>query len=386
MSLRTLLLLIFALVVSAGTAFFAKSYLASLTPAAQVVEAPSKPAVQVLVARRDMIAGTFLGQDNTQWKAWPEDSVDPEMLTDKDVSIADIEGSVIRQAASKGQPLLRRLVIDPQERGFLAAVLTPGMRAISVPVENFTAVSGFIFPGDSVDVIARFSIRSERRYGESSGARYSAVTALEGVRVLAMDQKTENLENEVKVAETATLEVTPKEAEKIALILEWGTFTLALNSLSDSQAVLDQAEDWWRRRGRDRRTALDPSHDAIPGDQMVRTLPIAFAQSPALAPTPETPWAASEEWVEETGDGPAAPDSAVTPVASSVDYPISPGNVQTMDLSVSHDVDRNYTMDWELFTINGVDMVKVQNYLARNTRQAKPVYILRGSRATRRSF
>ena len=143
----------------------------------------------------------------------------------------DFIGAVVRAAIAAGQPVSEARVVHAGDRGFLAAVLTPGRRAVSVPVNATTGISGFVFPGDWVDVVLTVRMRSKDENGQSE-TRFFSETLLTDIRVLAIDQKVENEDGTVTVAKTATLEVEPKQAEIVAISLEMGSLSLSLHSLA----------------------------------------------------------------------------------------------------------------------------------------------------------
>jgi pilus assembly protein CpaB len=112
-------------------------------------------------------------------------------------------------------------------------VLTRGNRAITVPISATSGNAGFVFPGDLVDVIltAKYSDTPDK----NDNGNFYAATLLESVRVLAIDQKTEYNKGDAAVGKTATLEVTPKQAEIIALSLQMGQLQLSLRSLNGQE-------------------------------------------------------------------------------------------------------------------------------------------------------
>jgi pilus assembly protein CpaB len=146
----------------------------------------------------------------------------------------------VRYPITAGQPLTVGALVKPGDRGFLAAALGPGMRAVTVPVSERTGVAGFIFPGDRVDLMLTQTVEGEGRPLKTSE------TVLRNLRVLATDQSTEQVTNEqgktvVRNFNTVTLEVTPKLAEKVAVAQTLGTLSLVLRSLADNQAELERA-------------------------------------------------------------------------------------------------------------------------------------------------
>lgn len=254
LSLRNILLLVVALVFAAGTSLYVKSWLeAERTAMAQnrktEIQIVTTAAAEVLVAGTDMPAGTFLRPGNLEWHAWPEDGVHKSFIvkpTDGERGKDDVdprkalEGAVVRVALRAGEPVTKVRVVHPGERGFLAAVLEPGFRAVTVPVDATTGIAGFVFPGDWVDVLMTMKMRDEREGARQQ--RYFAQTVLKKVRILAVDQIVDKEKGAAVVAKTATLEVTPKEAERVAIALEMGRITLSLNSLGQAQSELVHQE------------------------------------------------------------------------------------------------------------------------------------------------
>lgn len=245
MVLRNFLLISVALAVSATTAIFTKNWLATERAgiAAQVELEAAVPATStglVLVAKREAPAGTFLKPEDLEWVTWPEDGVVDAFIQEGDLTIEDLGGAVVRMDVHAGQPFAESFVVFPGDRGFLAAVLEPGARAVSVPVNATTGISGFIFPGDKVDVLLTVALQSEANGQKQT--RYLSETVLQEIRVLAIDQAAQNVEGKAELAKTATLEVTPKQAETIAIALQMGALSLSLNSLG-YVGVTPEADD-----------------------------------------------------------------------------------------------------------------------------------------------
>lgn len=235
MTLRSILFLVLALLIAGATALYARNWMAAQRAPVPVAEAP-KPAVnetQVLVASGPVSAGTFLKAEHLRWQSWPAGGVaEGYVLKDKRES-KDFIGAVVRQAISPGQPITETLLVRPGDRGFLAAVLTPGMRAVSVPVNATSGISGFVFPGDWVDLL--LTAKYQESVNSQSGGnptRHISQTLLGNIRVLAIDQQVDTGKGQPVLAKTATLEVTPKQAERIALALDMGSLSLSLRSLA----------------------------------------------------------------------------------------------------------------------------------------------------------
>lgn len=238
MDRKKLALLLVALIIAIGTALAARSMFAgNSTPDATAAAVPQGP--KVLVAQRGLPVGTIITAESISFQQWPEELVQDAYFLDGESDISKLLGTVVRYQISAGEPVTQGSLVSPGDRGFLAAALGPGMRAVTVPVSAKTGVAGFVFPGDRVDLVLTQTIK-----GEDSDLK-SAETFLRNLRVLATDQSAtqETVEGKTVVREfrTVTLEVTPKMAEKVAVAQTIGTLSLSLRSIADNQTELDRA-------------------------------------------------------------------------------------------------------------------------------------------------
>ena len=241
MDKKKLMLLVAALVIAVGTALAARSLFAEgsapQVAAAPVEAAPTGP--KVLVAQRALPVGTIITQDSISFQAWPKEMVQDAYFLDGEADMSKLLGTVVRFPITAGEPVTQGALVSPGDRGFLAAALGPGMRAVTITVSAKTGVAGFVFPGDRVDLMLTQSVSGE---GEALRA---AETILKNLRVLATDQSTESVISEgktvVRAFRTVTLEVTPRIAEKIAVADTIGTLSLSLRSIADNQSELDRA-------------------------------------------------------------------------------------------------------------------------------------------------
>lgn len=239
MDRKKLVLLLGALVVAIGTAFAARSMFAE-GAAPEATAAPVQTGPKVLVAQRALPAGTIITADALGYQPWPEELVRDAYFLDGESDVNKLLGTVVRFPITAGEPVTQGALVSPGDRGFLAAALGPGMRAVTVPVSDRTGVAGFVFPGDRVDLVLTQTVEGDGR------PLMAAETVLRNLRVLATDQSTETQENEegktvVKAFRTVTLEVTPKIAEKIAVAQSVGTLSLVLRSLADNEVELERA-------------------------------------------------------------------------------------------------------------------------------------------------
>lgn len=238
MDKKKLMLLAIALLVAVGTAFAARTlFSGASTPEASAAVTPTGP--KVLVAQRALPVGTIITADAVNFQAWPKELVKDAYFLDGEADITKLLGTVVRFPITAGQPVTQGALVAPGDRGFLAAALGPGMRAITIPVSAKTGVGGFIFPGDRVDLMLTQTVP-----GGEGQALNASETILRNLRVLATDQSTESEtvdgKTVVRAIRTVTLEVTPRIAEKVTVAQNIGSLSLSLRSLADSQAQLER--------------------------------------------------------------------------------------------------------------------------------------------------
>jgi len=242
MDRKKLVLLVAAMVVAIGTALGARSMFAgAATPQVEAVTAPQMQGPKVLVANRALPVGTIITADSVAFQQWPQELLQDAYFVEGTTDVSNLLGTVVRHPVTAGEPVTQGSLVAPGDRGFLAAALGPGMRAVTVPVSGPTGVGGFVFPGDRVDVMLTQSVS-----GEGGPALNAAETILRNLRVLATDQSTESTTGEdgktvVSEFRTVTIEVTPRIAEKIAVAQTIGTISLSLRSIADSGSELERA-------------------------------------------------------------------------------------------------------------------------------------------------
>jgi pilus assembly protein CpaB len=241
MDRKKLVLLLGALVIAIGTALAARSMFAGAAAPEVEAAAPVPQGPKVLVAQRAMPAGTIITADALNFQQWPKELVQDAYFLDGESDIAQLLGTVVRHPITAGEPVTQGSLVRPGDRGFLAAALGPGMRAVTVPVSANTGVAGFVFPGDRVDLVLTQTVT-----GEEGAPLKAAETVLRNLRVLATDQTTNQVKTEdgrtvVRGFKTVTIEVTPKIAEKVAVAQTIGTLSLALRSIADNQVELERA-------------------------------------------------------------------------------------------------------------------------------------------------
>jgi pilus assembly protein CpaB len=204
---------------------------------------PPPPAVQIdtveiLVAKADINMGQVVAAQDIQWQVWPLSAANANFLrkTDRPDAIQQLTGSIARAPFVSGEPIREAKLIKANGSGFMAALLPSGMRAVSTEISAETGAGGFILPNDRVDVLLT---RRDREAEKATGVEaHLSETILTNIRVLAIDQAIEEKNGQrVVVGKTATLELSPRQAETLAVSRQRGTLSLALRSLIDANAT-----------------------------------------------------------------------------------------------------------------------------------------------------
>ncbi|GGB57352.1 Flp pilus assembly protein CpaB [Roseibium aquae] len=232
------------LIVALGAGLIAARMVMTSGPSDQasvVQPAPAVEETEVLVAAADIPLGGKLSGSSLAWKAWPNDFLPSGVITrEADPDAADVYvGQIAKAPIYKGEPVRSERLIDT-DKGFMAAILPKGKRAIAVSVEAETTAGGFILPGDKVDLILT---------QELDAGQVTSKTIIGNVRVLAIDGTTagEKDDKNLSPQRTATLELTLEQSEVVARAQQLGTISLALRSAQDSAD--EAAETVERRRG-----------------------------------------------------------------------------------------------------------------------------------------
>ena len=234
-----------------GGVFVMRYILPDQQPEQVQAAVPAEPAVKepelrmVLAAARDLPVGTLLGEED-----WKNLGIEVDLVRRGHIAAGGAEGTempfgyVVREAVADGVPLTWQSLVGPRQRGFLAAVLNSGMRAITVRLGAGTRHSGWVDPGDRVDVV--LTARMRRGGPENVLSR----TILEDVRVLAVDRRIGSAAasaqggGEVTRTEivTATLEVLPAQTGLLALGEYEGELALAVRPLAEAGQRTDRGE------------------------------------------------------------------------------------------------------------------------------------------------
>jgi pilus assembly protein CpaB len=191
--------------------------------------------VDVLVARSDIQMGQAVQPGDIQWQPWPTSAATGNFIrkNDRPNAIENLAGNIARVPFVAGEPIREAKLVNAKGSGFMAAILPKGMRAVSTQISAETGAGGFILPNDHVDVILS---RRDREAEKSAGSEvHVSEIVLSNIRILAIDQNVEEQGGKkVVVGKTATLELSPAQAETLALSQSLGTLSLALRSITDA--------------------------------------------------------------------------------------------------------------------------------------------------------
>ncbi len=211
-------------------------------PIAIAVAAEKAPSTQVLVAARAIPLGTLLQSSDLVWKTVAPGELHPGNLARGEANEAEFFGAIACRDFAEGEALIASDILKHNDRRFLAAVLKPGNRAISIAVDATQSASGLILPDNHVDIILTQSLTDTADKKRAVGE-----TILTNVRVIAVDQAlsqslTRSVERssavnslsspaESKMPRTVTLEVTERQAERIFVAVQMGTLQLSVRPL-----------------------------------------------------------------------------------------------------------------------------------------------------------
>ncbi|WP_428627145.1 Flp pilus assembly protein CpaB [Sphingopyxis sp.] len=246
MDTRKIMLIVGALVIAIGAAFGVNQMMrGASTPEARAAAAPEITGPMILVATRQLPVGTIIGPDSFRFQPWPKELVEKAYFMKEKTDVNTLVGTVVRYPITAGQPLTQGALVHPDDRGFLAAALGPGMRAVTVKVSQEQGVAGFVFPGDRVDVLLAQTIEVKEGSAYPDDQIFTAETIVRNVRVLATDQRydaeDETGKTPVRTFGSVTLEATPDLAERIAVAQSMGKLSLALRPLAESSGELEAA-------------------------------------------------------------------------------------------------------------------------------------------------
>jgi pilus assembly protein CpaB len=229
MNRSRLIVLSVAALMSGVAAFLARGFLGGGTEPTKAQSA-AVSTVGVLVASSNIEPGKPVMPDMVRWQNWPKSSVDSTFLTQDANPNSDqiVKGTVARASILSGEPLTNIKIVHSDATGIMAAMVSPGMRAASIPITTESGAGGFILPNDRVDVVLTIQVSEQPKL-------YAAHTLLHDVRVLAVDQiYTQDKDQKTVLAKTATLELSPQQTEMLDGAAATGAVSLALRPLGET--------------------------------------------------------------------------------------------------------------------------------------------------------
>jgi pilus assembly protein CpaB len=193
------------------------------------------PPVHMLVANDDLPAGMLLRATEYNWQTTPADAAPKDAILEESLDAKTLPGALLHNPIAKGQPILNSDIITSSSPGFLAATLKPGMRAVSVAVNEVSGNAGLIQPGDYVDLLLLETSKSAP--SQWSAHSMASETIATGMRVIAVGStferpKSSDIPSVNVEARTVTLEVTPRAAEVVTLAARMGDLSLSLRSFA----------------------------------------------------------------------------------------------------------------------------------------------------------
>lgn len=228
MRTNTIITLIIALVFGSLAVLVANMWLNSQTrtvatsPVASVVETST-----IVVAASDLSYGSILTPEVLREIPWSKSSL-PDGSFAKISELTSDGRRVVLSSISPNEPVLKWKISGPDERASLSALVTQGMRAVAIRINDVVGVGGFVLPGDRVDIL----------YTKSGNEGSSTDVLIQNVRILAINQSADQKKSDPVVATVATVEVDTVDAQKIALAQTTGSLSLSLRSAGS----LDQAK------------------------------------------------------------------------------------------------------------------------------------------------
>ncbi|MCC7037301.1 MAG: Flp pilus assembly protein CpaB [Alphaproteobacteria bacterium] len=207
--------------------------------------AKADTSAQVLVANKQMLIGEKLKNENVHWEPWPSGGMYSGVYKREDYAdgkMPEIFDTPLRRTVEGGEPITRQALIPDVKGGknFLAATISPGMRAVGLRINDVTSVGGFVAPGDNVDIILSYQANlpgPTQAVGEVLIGRFASQTVLSNVKVMAVDQSFKDEGREAKIAKVVTVEVTREGAEVLALAAQMGELSLALRRIGEKDTA-----------------------------------------------------------------------------------------------------------------------------------------------------
>jgi len=252
---RGLILIFLSLLMAVGAAFVANQWVSGQLVSQETAE----PNTQLVVtAAMGIPFATKVEGRHLKLTEIPEGVLPAGAYTD----LAEVEGKVSTTSIARGEILVAERFAAHSRGSTLAALVAPNMRAVTVRVDDVIGVGGFLLPGNTVDVVAARKNRDQRAITE---------TILKNIKVLAVDQDAATEENEPVIVRAVTLEVTPKDAEKVVKARTEGSIQLTLRNPEEEEEVIKKPVKRVVRARAPRKAPTDSSVEIIRGTDVKKT-------------------------------------------------------------------------------------------------------------------
>lgn len=231
---RAIIMLGLAVVLAGTSVFLARNWIREQAKPVIVQQAAEPENTTMVVVARDRLAfGNTVRKEHLRLIKWPGDAVPEGAFSSIDEVIGDEERVVLR-SIEVNEPLLKNKISGFGGKASLAAILSPEMRAVTIRVNDVAGVAGFVLPGDRVDVL----LTRDRTGGAGKNNANNLITdvLLQNVKVLGIDQDANSDKEKPSVAKAVTLEVSPQQAQKLALASQLGNLALMLRNMADAEA------------------------------------------------------------------------------------------------------------------------------------------------------
>jgi pilus assembly protein CpaB len=202
------------------------------------VPGPQIDLTTVVVAKEDLNFGMAIKKDKLEEVQWPTRSVPAGSFRTVQAFFTERENRVVTMGMKRGEAVVGDKVTGPGQRASLSTMLEHGKKAISIRVNEVVGVSGFVLPGDRIDIIMTRTM-GDAKAGKGGEAQSYAALLLQNMRVLAIDQTADPKQDAPKLARTVTLEATLEEAQKITLAGEIGSLSIVLRENSSLSTLED---------------------------------------------------------------------------------------------------------------------------------------------------
>jgi len=236
-------LALFILMALGLAGFGAIAWIGLRSPTPTEAEAAPSTKVSILVAARPLRTGNLVKPEDLSAHEIQQKDAAPGARVDSPRARTELLGAMIRRNLTAGEALLSGDLLSPGDRGFLAAVLTAGMRAVTVGVDAVSGIAGLIWPGDRVDLILT---QSQDDTSLPPGRRISGETVLRNVRVIAIDRQllhgATSESPETQAVKTVTLEVTPIGAERVTVAQRLGHLSLTVLAADTAAVAADDGQ------------------------------------------------------------------------------------------------------------------------------------------------